>query len=90
MTLVEVPVGQRAPLIRAFLDTSPEARRRVPVDRTAPLREIDAVADQVQIVRVDVRRQPSDQRRTPSGLGKGGPGWAVSYQVPSVEATRTW
>jgi len=55
VVLAEVPVDQRAPLIKAFLDAAPGARPHVPVDRNAPLHQIAAVADQIPIFRVERR-----------------------------------
>jgi hypothetical protein len=50
--LVEVPAENRAPLVRAFLDAAPGARPHVPVERTAPLREIAVVAERIPIFQV--------------------------------------
>jgi len=42
--LVEVPPGQRAPVLRAYLAVAPGARPHIPVDRHAPLAELERVA----------------------------------------------
>ncbi len=42
--LEEVPVGQRAPILKAYLKLAPGARPHIPVDKEAPLSEFEAVA----------------------------------------------
>lgn len=42
--LEEVPVGQRAPIIKAYLRIAPGARPHIPVSKDAPLAEFEAVA----------------------------------------------
>lgn len=42
--LVELPAGDRAPVIRRYLDTVPGARPHIPVSRDAALAEVDAIA----------------------------------------------
>ncbi|MEV4711358.1 nitroreductase/quinone reductase family protein [Micromonospora sp. NPDC049374] len=42
--LVEVPVAQRAPILRRYLDKAPGARPHVPVHRGAPLAEFARIA----------------------------------------------
>ena len=42
--LVEVPVADRAPIIRRYLELAPGARAHIPVDRAAPLNEFERVA----------------------------------------------
>jgi hypothetical protein len=43
--LVEVPVGQRAPILRRYLDCAPGARPHIPVRRKAPIGEFERIAD---------------------------------------------
>jgi polyisoprenoid-binding protein YceI len=50
--LVEVPVSERAPIIKRYLDRVPGARPHVPVDRRAPLAEFEAIADRYPVFRV--------------------------------------
>ena len=50
--LVDVPVEQRAPIVRRYLDLAPGARPHLPVERGAPLDEIAAVADRIPVFRV--------------------------------------
>lgn len=50
--LEEVPVAQRAPILRRYLDLAPGARAHVPVDRHAPLAEFEAVAADYPVFRV--------------------------------------
>ena len=50
--LVEVPVAERAPIIRRYLDRVPGARPHVPVDRHAPLRDFEDIAARNPVFRV--------------------------------------
>jgi hypothetical protein len=51
--LVEIPAGDRAPILRRYLALAPGARPHVPVDRHAPLAEFEAVADRYPVFRMD-------------------------------------
>ena len=42
--LVELPVADRAPIIRRYLQVAPGARAHIPVDPKAPLEEFEKVA----------------------------------------------
>jgi len=42
--LVEVPVGQRAPIIKRYLNQVPGARPHIPVDRRADVGEFEVIA----------------------------------------------
>lgn len=42
--LEEVPVEQRAPILKAYLQRAPGARPHIPVDKDAPLSAFEAVA----------------------------------------------
>ncbi len=42
--LEEVPVEQRAPILKAYLKVAPGARPHIPVDKDAPLEAFEAVA----------------------------------------------
>ena len=53
--LVDVPVEQRAPLIRRYLAVAPGARPHVPVDRRAPLDAFEAIAADYPVFRVRPR-----------------------------------
>jgi hypothetical protein len=50
--LVEVPVAQRAPILRRYLEKVPGARPHVPVDRRAPLADFAAIAARYPAFRV--------------------------------------
>ena len=50
--LEEVPVDQRAPILKRYLDLAPGARAHVVVDRRAPIEEFEAVADRYPVFRV--------------------------------------
>jgi hypothetical protein len=42
--LVEVPVPQRAPILKAYLQRAPGARPHVPIDKDAPLAEFEEIS----------------------------------------------
>ncbi len=50
--LVEVPVEQRAPVLKEYLRIAPGARPHIPVDQDAPLAAFEAVAGQIPVFRV--------------------------------------
>ncbi len=50
--LEEVPIEQRAPLLKAYLQIAPGARPHVPVDKEAPLAQFEQVAAQFPVFRV--------------------------------------
>jgi deazaflavin-dependent oxidoreductase (nitroreductase family) len=50
--LVDVPVGERAPIIKRYLEKAPGARPHVPVDRHAPVAEFEPVAARYPVFRV--------------------------------------
>ena len=50
--LEEVPPGERAPILKAYLRRAPGARPHVPVDKDAPLSEFEKVAALIPVFRV--------------------------------------
>ncbi len=50
--LEEVPVDQRAPILRAYLQRAPGARPHIPVDKDAALAEFEAVSASFPVFRV--------------------------------------
>jgi deazaflavin-dependent oxidoreductase (nitroreductase family) len=50
--LVEVEPGDRAPILRRYLQVAPGARAHLPVDRHAPLAEFERVADQFPVFQI--------------------------------------
>ena len=50
--LEEVAVGQRAPILKAYLQRAPGARGHVAIDKGAPLAEFERVAAQYPVFRV--------------------------------------
>ena len=50
--LEEVPVGQRAPILKAYLRRAPGARPHIPVDKDAPLSEFEQIAGTLPVFRV--------------------------------------
>lgn len=51
--LIEVPVHQRAPLLKAYLQTADGARPHVPVDKDARLEEFEKVAAAFPVFQVE-------------------------------------
>ena len=51
--LVEVPVEERAPILKRYLQKVPGARPHIPVDRNAPLAEFEAIAGRHPAFRVE-------------------------------------
>jgi deazaflavin-dependent oxidoreductase (nitroreductase family) len=66
--LTEIPVAERAPILRRYLATVPGARPHIPVDRHAPLADFAAIAAHYPVFRVDPpaadRRHPTEEAST--------------------------
>ncbi|HKX66493.1 MAG TPA: nitroreductase family deazaflavin-dependent oxidoreductase [Intrasporangium sp.] len=61
VTLEEMPVGQRAPVLRRYLAVAPGARPHIPVDRRAPLSEFEAIAHRFPVFRIrPLRSAPAE------------------------------
>jgi hypothetical protein len=54
--LGEVSVGQRSPILKAYLQRAPGARGHLPIAKDAPLSEFDRVAAQFPVFRVGPSR----------------------------------
>ena len=50
--LEELPIEQRAPVLKAYLQRAPGARPHIPVDKDAPLEEFAAIAERIPVFRV--------------------------------------
>ena len=50
--LEEVPVDQRAPILKEYLQRAPGARPHIPVDKDAPLADFEKVAADLPVFRV--------------------------------------
>lgn len=61
--LVEVPAGERAPILRRYLQKVPGARPHVPVDRNAPLAEFEEIAADYPAFRVEAATTPAHNSR---------------------------
>ncbi|MGX6607362.1 nitroreductase/quinone reductase family protein [Micromonosporaceae bacterium Da 78-11] len=61
--LVEVPVDERAPILKRYLQKVPGARPHVPVDRNAPLAEFEAIAARYPAFRVEAATTPAPTRQ---------------------------
>lgn len=51
--LVEVPVADRGPILKRYLQKAPGARSHLPVDKSAPISEFDRIAADYPVFRVD-------------------------------------
>jgi hypothetical protein len=56
VTLQEVDVAERPPLIKAYLKIAPGARPHIPVDKDAPLGEFEKVAGAYPVFEVKLRK----------------------------------
>ncbi len=52
IVLAEVPVEQRAPILKAYLQRVPGGRQHIPVSKDAPLDEFEAIAGQFPVFRI--------------------------------------
>lgn len=50
--LDEVPVDERAPILKRYLAIAPGARSHIPVDRRAPVKEFERIAAQYPVFRI--------------------------------------
>lgn len=50
--LIEVPVEQRGPILKAYLKIAPGARPHISVDKDAPVEAFEVVAAQIPVFRV--------------------------------------
>jgi hypothetical protein len=55
--LVEVPVTQRARVIKRYVQKAPGARPHIPVDRTADLSAFETIAERYPVFRITTGRQ---------------------------------
>ncbi len=60
--LVEVPVTDRPPIIKRYLEKVPGARPHIPADRHAPLADFEAISSSYPVFRVSPR--PDTRQRT--------------------------
>ena len=65
--LEELPIEQRAPVLKAYLRLAPGARPHVPVDKDAPLEEFEAIAARFPVFRV----RSEDRPKTSVGVDPG-------------------
>ena len=64
--LGEVPVGDRAPILRRYLAVAPGARPHIPIDRTAPMEDFERIAPAVPVFHITTDRA---NRRTRGRTG---------------------
>jgi deazaflavin-dependent oxidoreductase (nitroreductase family) len=55
--LEEIPAGERAPVLKAYLGRAPGARPHVAIDKNAPLLEFERIAATIPVFRVLTLRQ---------------------------------
>jgi deazaflavin-dependent oxidoreductase (nitroreductase family) len=60
--LEEVEPGDRAPILRRYLQAAPGARPHLPVDRHAPLAEFERIAEQYPVFRITPPPRPPKGR----------------------------
>jgi hypothetical protein len=60
--LIEVPVRDRAPVLRRFVAASPGARAHIPVSRRAPVAEFEALAADLPVFRITAAVSAADER----------------------------
>jgi len=63
--LVEVPVDERAPILKRYLEKVPGGRPHIPVDRHAPLDRFAAIAARYPVFRVEPAAIPVSTPVTP-------------------------
>lgn len=83
--LVEVPIDERAPILKRYLQKVPGARPHVPVDRHASLADFATIADRYPAFRVEIRGG--------SGVGDGRASGRTENMANIVERTgsrRRW
>jgi hypothetical protein len=51
--LVEVPIAERAPIIKRYVEKVPGGRPHIPVDRNAPIADFAAIAPKYPVFRID-------------------------------------
>lgn len=61
--LREVPVAERAPVIRRYVAVAPGGRSHIQLNPDAPLAEFEAAAPRLPVFRVEPRPDPSQQER---------------------------
>jgi hypothetical protein len=59
--LIEVPVRDRAAVLRRYVAASPRARAHIPVSRRAPASEFEALAADLPVFRVTAAAAAVDQ-----------------------------
>ncbi len=58
--LVEVPVRERAPVLKRYLKRAPGARPHIPVDHRAELSAFETIADRYPVFRITAARPPAE------------------------------
>jgi deazaflavin-dependent oxidoreductase (nitroreductase family) len=67
--LVEVPIGERAPILRRYLQVAPGARPHILVDQHAPLEEFAKIAPDYPVFRIDSAARDGKPAPRPGATG---------------------
>lgn len=68
VSLEEVPVKERPPILKAYLQRAPGARPHMPVDKNSPLANFEKVAVTFPVFRVVSHQQATDNTRVVTHL----------------------
>ena len=66
--LVELPVSERAPILKRYLNQVPGARPHIPVSRDAAIADFEAIAPRYPVFRVESGLAEDASQPGPSGL----------------------
>ena len=64
VTLQEVDIDQRAPILRCYLQRATGARAHIPVDHRAPVEAFEPIAAQYPVFRITPAREAARRRST--------------------------
>jgi deazaflavin-dependent oxidoreductase (nitroreductase family) len=56
--LAELPVEERAPVLKRYVEVAPGARPHIPVDHRAPVQEFDVIAARYPVFRIGTLPSP--------------------------------
>lgn len=62
--VVVIEPGQRAPILRRYLQVAPRARAHFPVDRYAALQQFEPIAERYPVFRVCAAEHPGGEEAT--------------------------
>lgn len=92
--LVEVPIQDRAAILRRYLQKVPGARPHVPVDQNSPLAEFEVIAARYPAFRVEAvtrgQRVDTPGRRSVTGSGQSRSSARGHWVVKDMNMTKTY